>query len=65
MEKTTEITVFNTKVKVIRVNKEDYFCLTDLARYKNPNRPEVPVQSWMNRKTNFEVIREWEVSGCV
>lgn len=61
MDKKTEITVFDTKVKVIRVGEEDYFCLTDLARYKNPKRPEVPVQSWMNRKTNFEVIREWEV----
>jgi len=61
MKQQTEITVFNTKVKVIRVGDADYFCLTDLARYKNPQRPEVPIQSWINRKTNFEVIREWEL----
>jgi len=57
----TEITVFDTKVRVIRVEGQDYFCLTDLAKYKNFKRPDVPIRSWMNTKREINFLYEWEV----
>ena len=56
-----EITVFNTKVRVIRVDDMDYFCITDLSKYKNPTRPDAPISSWINAKPNLELIHEWEL----
>lgn len=57
----TEIIVFNTKVRVIRVEDQDYFCLTDLAKYKKPDQPNVPILSWINAKPNLELIYYWEL----
>ena len=61
MSNKAEITVFNTKVRVIRVDDDDYFCITDLAKYKNPDRPDVPIRSWMNTKREIDFLYEWEI----
>lgn len=61
MSNKTEITVFDTKVRVLRVDGIDYFCITDLARYKNPERPDVPIRSWMNTKREIDFLYEWEM----
>ncbi|MFK7979154.1 MAG: KilA-N domain-containing protein [Saprospiraceae bacterium] len=57
----TEITVFNTKVRVIRVGEEDYFCITDLAKYKNDKIPNSIILSWINAKPNLELVYYWEL----
>ena len=56
-----EITVFNTKVRVLRVEDADYFCITDLAKYKNADRPDAPISSWINAKPNLELLYQWEL----
>lgn len=56
-----EIMVFDTKVRVIRMDEDDYFCITDLAKYKNPDRPDVPIRSWMNTKREIDFLYEWEI----
>ena len=61
MNKKTEITVFDTKVRVIRVEKEDYFCITDLAKYKNPKAPNSTILSWINAKPNLDLVHFWEL----
>lgn len=60
MSKRTEITVFNTKVRVLRVEDADYFCITDLAKYKNSDRPDVPIRSWINTRREIDFLYEWE-----
>ena len=60
MSYTTEIVVFNTKVRVIRIEEDDYFCLTDLAKYKNPEHPNSTILSWINAKPNLELVYFWE-----
>ena len=60
MSHKAEIVVFNTKVRVIRVNGHDYFCLTDLAKYKNPDQPNSTILSWINAKPNLELVYFWE-----
>lgn len=55
-----EIIVFNTKVRVIRIDDDDYFCITDLAKYKNEKIPNSIILSWINAKPNLELVYYWE-----
>lgn len=41
-----EITVLE---KEIHINKDDYFSLTDIAKYKNPEAPADVVKNWLRR----------------
>ena len=61
MSRKAEITVFHTKVRVMEVEGEDYFCLTDLARYKNAKNPNSTILSWINAKPNLELVYFWEL----
>lgn len=60
MSKKTEITVFDTKVRVVRLEDSDYFCITDLARFKNPKNPDIPIRSWLNTRREIDFLFEWE-----
>lgn len=55
--KSKEITVLDQK---IHINKNDYFSLTDIARYKNPEAPADVVKNWLRRKDTIEFIGLWE-----
>lgn len=55
--KNKEITVLNQE---IHINKDDYFSLTDIARYKNPEDPADVVKNWLRRKDTIEFIGLWE-----
>jgi len=61
MSDKTEITVFDTKVRVLQIDDVDYFCLTDLARYKNAKNPNSTILSWINAKPNLELVYFWEL----
>lgn len=52
-----EITVLE---KEIHINKDDYFSLTDIAKYKNPEAPADVVKNWLRRKDTIEFIGLWE-----
>ena len=55
--KSKEITVLE---KEIHINKDDYFSLTDIAKYKNPEAPADVVKNWLRRKDTIEFIGLWE-----
>ncbi len=57
MMKNKEITVLE---KEIHINKDDYFSLTDIAKYKNPDAPADVVKNWLRRKDTIEFIGLWE-----
>lgn len=52
-----EITVLDQE---IHINKNDYFSLTDIARYKNSEAPADVVKNWLRRKDTIEFIGLWE-----
>ena len=52
-----EITVLE---KEIHINKDDYFSLTDIAKYKNPEASADVVKNWLRRKDTIEFIGLWE-----
>lgn len=55
--KSKEITVLD---QGIHINKNDYFSLTDIARYKNSEAPADVVKNWLRRKDTIEFIGLWE-----
>ncbi len=55
--KTKELNVLE---KVIRIAKDDYFSLTDIAKYKNKNNPKDVVKNWLRRKETIEFLGIWE-----
>lgn len=55
--KNKEITVLKQE---IHINKDDYFSLTDIARYKNAEAPADVVKNWLRRKDTIEFIGLWE-----
>jgi hypothetical protein len=52
-----EITVLD---QGIHINKNDYFSLTDIARYKNAEAPADVIKNWLRRKDTIEYIGLWE-----
>lgn len=55
-----EINVVNNKVRILRVNENDYISLTDLAKYANPEEPKIPIQTWMRNKNVVSFLGLWE-----
>ena len=43
-----------------KLDGEEYISLTDIARYKDANRPELPLQTWINTMKTVEFLLTWE-----
>ncbi len=57
---TTEMTVQETKVGVMRVKNINYISLTDLAKYQNSSDPSFTVKNWLRRVTTIDYVGLWE-----
>ena len=55
--KNKEITVLDQE---IHINKNDYFSLTDIAKYKNAEDPRFVIQNWMRRIDTIQYMGLWE-----
>jgi len=51
--KNKEITVLDQE---IHINKDDYFSLTDIAKYKNPEDPRFVIQNHMRRIGIIQIL---------
>ncbi len=61
MSKTTKIEVMSRDVTIKTVNREDYICVTDIARYKNSDDPRFVIQNWMKTRATVEFLGIWEI----
>lgn len=57
---TTVLNINENEIRIMRVDNEDYICLTDLARYKNPDNPGDVIIKWMSNKSSFDYYSLWE-----
>jgi hypothetical protein len=55
-----KINVLNKEVAVIVQNDEDYICITDIARYKDPERTDYLIQNWLRNRNTIEFLGIWE-----
>ena len=54
-----KITVQNTSVMIISINKNDYISLTDIAKYKSDD-PTAVIGNWMRNRNAIEYLGIWE-----
>lgn len=55
-----KITVLNSDVTVRAHHGEDYISLTDIARYKEPDRTDHVIQNWLRNRNTIEFLGVWE-----
>jgi len=63
MAKKETIHVKGTEITIISkpANNENYICITDIARYKNPVEPKDVVKNWMRNRGTIEFLGLWEI----
>lgn len=62
MKKNNSIEVFNTKVRIERNGTDDYICITDLAKYKGTDSPDMVIRNWLNTRRELDFLHEWELA---
>lgn len=60
MNKAGDIIIKDSSVSTIKVNKELFISLTDMAKNKNPREPKDVVKNWMRSRTTIEFLGIWE-----
>jgi hypothetical protein len=55
-----KLIVQDTLVSLTRVNDDDYFSLTDIARVRNPDEPKDVVKNWLRNRSTVEYLGLWE-----
>ncbi len=56
-----KINVLAREVSVRTVNQEDYICITDIARFKDPERTDYIIQNWLRNRNTIEFLGIWEI----
>ncbi len=56
---TNEIIVKGIDVKYQSINKNDYICITDIAKYKT-DEPDTVIKNWMRNRNTIEFLGIWE-----
>ena len=60
MDNKNNIVVKGIEVSYKRINEEDYICLTDIAKAKNPNNANIVIGNWMRNRMTIEYLGLWE-----
>jgi hypothetical protein len=55
-----KIEVKGTIVTIDSKDHDDYICITDIARYKDPNRTDYIIQNWLRNRNTIEFLGIWE-----
>ena len=55
-----KIEVLAREVRLTGVNDQDYVCLTDIARYKDPERTDYLISNWLRNRNTIEFLGLWE-----
>lgn len=55
-----EVIVKGINVRYNQINENDYICLTDLAKAKNPNHTGIVIAHWLRNYSTIEYLGLWE-----
>jgi len=58
--KNTKIEVKGIEVAFVQTQQEDFICITDIAKFKNPDAPRDVIKNWMRSKNTIELLGLWE-----
>jgi KilA-N domain len=54
------VEVQGSTVAVLSQNQQDIFCLTDIAKFKNPEHPDDVIRNWLRSRNTVEFLGVWE-----
>ena len=54
------IDVRGTVIRIFSAKKDDYICITDIARHKDPERTDYLIGNWMRNRNTIEFLGIWE-----
>jgi hypothetical protein len=54
------IDVRGTVVNIVTQNETDYICLTDIARFRNPDATDDLIRNWLRNRNTVEFLGIWE-----
>lgn len=57
----SKIKVKGTEITLYTQKEEDYICITDVARYKNPERTDDLIRNWIRNRNTIEFLGIWEL----
>ena len=55
-----KIDVKGISVTINIKGKEEFICITDIAKYKNPQAPADSIKNWLRNKNTIELLGLWE-----
>jgi hypothetical protein len=58
--KRTTLEVQGASVAIVSQNRQDFISLTDIARFKNPERSDDLVRNWLRNRNTVEFLGIWE-----
>ncbi|MGA2918539.1 KilA-N domain-containing protein [Methanoregula sp.] len=50
------IRVLETEISIYSLNDEDYICITDIARYKDPENTDDLIRNWIRNRNTVEFL---------
>ena len=59
MKKANELNVKGTAVRVVKIDGEDFVCLTDMAKSKSDDAQQT-ISNWMRNRMTIEYLGLWE-----
>ena len=59
MKRSNELDIRGTTVRVMKINGEDYVCLTDMAKLKSEDAQQT-ISNWMRNRMTLEDLGLWE-----
>ena len=60
MSKIKKLEIENAIISIRKVNKDDFICLTDMAKFRDPERTNYIIQNWMRTRNTIEFLGLWE-----
>jgi len=58
--KKSTIEVKGAAITVLSQKEQDFICLTDIARFKNPDHPDDVIRNWLRNRNTVEFLGVWE-----
>lgn len=58
--KRINIDVQGASVAVLSESQQDIICLTDIAKFKNPDHPDDVIRNWLRSRSTVEFLGVWE-----
>lgn len=56
-----KIIVKNVEISFTGIQDNDYWSLTDIARFKNPDDPNAVIANWVRKIDTINFLKLWEV----